>query len=138
MTQQDFPSQQFWVIWCPQGGAPTKKHGSYNSARDEAVRLWKNNPGKDFYILQPVSRVHAAGFQITAIEAPKAAEHAAQPLKLAPRRGDGYWSIYNGNVMFYQWWDTEFDVACLRAGLAFATQEDAKDFLAASKARREK
>lgn len=42
----------FYMVWSPQGGYPTHKHGSQAGAINEAERLARNNPGREFYILQ--------------------------------------------------------------------------------------
>lgn len=42
---------KFWMVWSPQGNTPTYKHATYESARDEAIRLARVNPGKRFYVL---------------------------------------------------------------------------------------
>lgn len=42
----------FWMVWDPQGRAPTYKHGSFMEARAEAARLAGRNPGHDFHVLE--------------------------------------------------------------------------------------
>lgn len=44
--------EQFWMVWSPQGRAPTKVHQTLGSATNEAERLARNNPGNQFYVLQ--------------------------------------------------------------------------------------
>lgn len=47
-------NDMFWMVWSPQGHAPTAKHDEFRSAEGEAERLARANPGKEFYILQAV------------------------------------------------------------------------------------
>jgi hypothetical protein len=49
---------KFWMVWCPDGRAPTFKHGSVSSAQREAERLALANPGKDFFVLYSVDGYH--------------------------------------------------------------------------------
>ena len=46
----------FWLVWNPSGRIPRFEHYSYESARQEAERLARQNPGDLFYILCPVGR----------------------------------------------------------------------------------
>lgn len=41
----------FWLVWDPQGGAPTHQHPTLQLARGEAERLARMNPGRTFYVL---------------------------------------------------------------------------------------
>ena len=45
----------FFVIWNPDGGPPTVRHGTFADAQIEAKRLAKANPGHRFYVLAAVS-----------------------------------------------------------------------------------
>lgn len=47
--------EKFWMIYGEGQRAPTVKHASYEIAKQEAERLCRNNPGIDFFVLQPVS-----------------------------------------------------------------------------------
>lgn len=47
----DEPNAPFWMVWNPQGCAPTYKHVTVESAKAEAERLAKNNPGQRFHVL---------------------------------------------------------------------------------------
>jgi hypothetical protein len=49
--------EKFWLVWSTQGGAPTLKHMSHESACREAERLARNNPGKRFEVMERVSSV---------------------------------------------------------------------------------
>lgn len=49
--------KQFWLVWNPEGRAPTYQHDSEESARSEAERLAKLNPGQSFYVLETVGCV---------------------------------------------------------------------------------
>ena len=42
----------FWMVWCPQGHAPTAKHDTEARAIAEAERLARANPERQFYVLQ--------------------------------------------------------------------------------------
>lgn len=53
MPAHDRP--KFWMIWSPQGRAPTYQHTSRVSADAEAERLAKANPGAEFFVLKAVS-----------------------------------------------------------------------------------
>ncbi|ASY44999.1 hypothetical protein CJD35_11515 [Sphingobium xenophagum] len=46
----------FWLVWCRRGRQPVYEHESYHSARAEAERLSRCNPGEAFYVLAPVAR----------------------------------------------------------------------------------
>lgn len=50
--------KKFWMVYSPQGHAPTYKHWSRESADTEAVRLAKMNPGRQFFVLKAM-----AGFE---------------------------------------------------------------------------
>lgn len=45
---------QFWMVWSPQGNAPTCKHGNFAGAVEEARRLALKRPGREFYVLHSV------------------------------------------------------------------------------------
>lgn len=42
----------FWVVWRMDGGAPTYKHESRQSAELEAERLARNHRGSTFVVLE--------------------------------------------------------------------------------------
>lgn len=42
----------FWMVWNPQGHAPTHKHPTALAAKAEAERLARTNPGAKFIVLQ--------------------------------------------------------------------------------------
>lgn len=44
----------FWMVWNPNGHAPTYRHPSLNAATQEAERLAKANPGRTFVVLESV------------------------------------------------------------------------------------
>lgn len=46
------PNNFFWVVWQPEHGPFTYRHPSHESAKGEAQRLARVNPGKRFYLLQ--------------------------------------------------------------------------------------
>lgn len=45
----------FWLVWNPQGRAPTRDHPTRDSAEREAERLARANRGQRFIVLQSVS-----------------------------------------------------------------------------------
>lgn len=45
----------FWIVWNPNGGAPTRKHESLESAQFEADRLARKHKGETFVVLQSIS-----------------------------------------------------------------------------------
>lgn len=47
-------STEFWMVWSPQGTAPTAKHDTEGSAIREAERLARAHPARQFYVLQAV------------------------------------------------------------------------------------
>jgi len=47
-------NEAFWMVWSPQGRAPTHKHPTLDAAKKEAMRLAAENPGRDFVVLQSV------------------------------------------------------------------------------------
>ena len=49
---------KFWMVWSPQGRAPTHKHWTKEEAEREARRLACISPGREFYVLKAVG-----GFQ---------------------------------------------------------------------------
>lgn len=55
-------AQIYFVVWCEDGNSPTVKHTFYTSARIEAQRLARANPGHRFTVLASVM-----GFETMAI-----------------------------------------------------------------------
>ena len=52
--------EPFWIVWCDNGGVPTVKHPTVQSARAEAERLARTNAGRHFHVLQVIgSAVYA-------------------------------------------------------------------------------
>lgn len=41
----------FWMVWSPNGRAPTYQHSSADSAEREVERLARANPGQAFFVL---------------------------------------------------------------------------------------
>ncbi|MFC0305156.1 hypothetical protein ACFSTI_20875 [Rhizorhabdus histidinilytica] len=51
------PIPPFYVVWCEDGASPTRKHDREYQAEQEAKRLSRENPGKKFCVLAPVTRI---------------------------------------------------------------------------------
>jgi hypothetical protein len=47
-------NSKIWVVYNPQGRAPTFTHISYKSAKTEARRLASCNPDQRFYVMESV------------------------------------------------------------------------------------
>lgn len=45
-------TQVFYMVYSPEGGAPTMQHYSYSDAKQEAERLARKHPGRQFYLLE--------------------------------------------------------------------------------------
>lgn len=45
-----------YFVWSPSGHIPTFQHDTAASARTEAERLARNNPGQEFFVLTKVAR----------------------------------------------------------------------------------
>ena len=54
---------RFWLVWRPDGNAPTFRHLSEEGANAEAWRLARMNPGKRFFVLLAVSVVEPTATQ---------------------------------------------------------------------------
>lgn len=50
----EIEQKTFWMVWCPNGHAPTVKHPYKSDAYGEAERLARNNPGQIFIVLQAI------------------------------------------------------------------------------------
>ena len=46
---------EFWIVWNPRGQNPAYRHGSKESAEDEAERLALTNPRYRFYVMKAES-----------------------------------------------------------------------------------
>lgn len=66
-NQQQCP---FWLVWNPSGYPPRYKHDTEASASVEARRLASENPGREFYVLRPTSKVIRADLLVTCFNAP--------------------------------------------------------------------
>lgn len=55
-------NEEFWIVWNPKGGNPTRTHASHESATAEAERLAEKNPGQHFYV--------AHAYAVSAVEKP--------------------------------------------------------------------
>jgi hypothetical protein len=79
-----FPSAneaRFWMVWSPQGRAPTHKHYSKESAETEAKRLAGIHAGSQFFVLKAVSGVTAESV-LHSIELHKVDDAAAADLAI--------------------------------------------------------
>lgn len=47
----------FWMVWNEQGSAPSYKHDTEESAKDEAERLARANPRHRFVVLRAIGAV---------------------------------------------------------------------------------
>lgn len=48
---------KFWMVYSPQGNAPTHQHPTPEAAQTEAERLITYNPRSTFYVLEAVKAV---------------------------------------------------------------------------------
>lgn len=55
----------FYLVWNPAGRSPQFRHCSIASARTEAERLAKENPGLEFFVLEPTHRIVRADVVVT-------------------------------------------------------------------------
>jgi len=46
---------KFWMVWSPQGRAPTKAHRSYDDAAKEASRLARSQADSIFVVLEALA-----------------------------------------------------------------------------------
>lgn len=61
-------NQPFWMVWNPQGHAPTFQHITVESARAEAERLSRLNPGHRFYVLSALGHCSYATVNWTEVD----------------------------------------------------------------------
>ena len=54
---------EVWIVWCEDGGSPTCAHRTISSAKSEAERLARGNPGKKFWVARCHGRVRALDTQ---------------------------------------------------------------------------
>lgn len=45
-------TERFWLVWSPEGGSPTYRHAVRSSAVNEAERLARKAPGRQFFVLE--------------------------------------------------------------------------------------
>lgn len=73
-----FSIAKFWMVWNPDGRAPTRMHGTRETADAEAERLARSCPGNTFFVLKAVggtqSQVSNRPIKITAAAPPQAAD----------------------------------------------------------------
>lgn len=51
----DASKRAFWLVWNPDGGPPTHRHDTEDSAEAEAERLARAHPGARFFVMQAVA-----------------------------------------------------------------------------------
>lgn len=57
VQQPQKTDESYWLVWCVDGGAPTFKHTTFESADAEAKRLARMHHGAQFVVLETV-RAH--------------------------------------------------------------------------------
>ena len=45
---------EFWMVWNPNRYVPTVKHKTFDSAKNEAMRLARSKQDQEFYVLKAV------------------------------------------------------------------------------------
>lgn len=60
--------QTFWLVWNPEGGAPTVKHFNEEKAVKEAQRLARLKPGREFFVLFAQTKYVKADVQCIRLE----------------------------------------------------------------------
>lgn len=59
-------AERFWIVWNPGSSRPpTRRHRSEESARCEAERLARLNPGQQFIVLRAVASARVVDVQWT-------------------------------------------------------------------------
>jgi hypothetical protein len=56
-------NEKFWMVYCPERGAPTKCHTTKESAVFECERLTRSNAGHVFFILEAVEMMAVTGLE---------------------------------------------------------------------------
>lgn len=51
---------KFWLVWSPQGGAPSHRHPQEGIARAEAIRLASLRPQQEFIVLEALTSYKTA------------------------------------------------------------------------------
>lgn len=64
------PDEQFWMVWNPEGHAPTVAHDSEYSALREAERLARSHMGLRFYVLHGVTYVERNDVRVVDLPVP--------------------------------------------------------------------
>jgi hypothetical protein len=63
-----FPKEQFWFVWCLDGGNPSRKHPTLEVALGEAKRLARSNPDSTFVVLESVAAVAKRDVDIVSLK----------------------------------------------------------------------
>ncbi|MHA6684450.1 hypothetical protein [Mesorhizobium sp. A556] len=68
------PIAKFWMVYCMDGGSPTFKHLTKDSAQAEAKRLAERSPGKLFVVLAAVDSFKCPLGPVESVKLRKATE----------------------------------------------------------------
>lgn len=60
----------FWMVWCPHGHSPTVRHATRTKAANEAKRLARENPDREFYVLEAQERFQVETLRRTVLVHP--------------------------------------------------------------------
>ena len=50
-------TESLYIVWCPTGDNPLKRHANVDDARKEARRLCEQNHGREFFVMRAVESV---------------------------------------------------------------------------------
>ena len=64
----DLSTPRFWMVWSPQGRAPTFKHHEKENAYIEAERLARSFPNQTFFVLKAIGGVQAKPIDLDYLE----------------------------------------------------------------------
>ncbi len=58
----------FWMVWNPDGRAPTYKHHSETAARAESQRLARLEPNATFFVLRAIASYKKDDVRVTELD----------------------------------------------------------------------